>query len=181
MIVEVKCRVQRPARECLIWVKRVVLTVGCSLPVYPDERTYSESVGTSQRCQEQTHAPQQLAASLDHLVRSREQRRWHSQADCLGSLYIDDEFKFGRRLHRKVGRIGPAQYQTDIGYCLLEQLVWIDPVRYQATCVAEQTQWIDRWQSMLRHCRHYRFAMCASECVREKYQAAIWLSTERRH
>src|ERR1700682_5532786 len=56
MIVEVKCRVQRPARECLRWVKRVVLTVGCSLPVYPDERTYSESVGTSQRCQFQTHA-----------------------------------------------------------------------------------------------------------------------------
>jgi hypothetical protein len=25
------------------WVKSVVLTVGCSLPVYPDERTYSES------------------------------------------------------------------------------------------------------------------------------------------
>src|SRR5258705_13952406 len=35
----------------LVWVKRVVLTVSCSLPVCSDERTYSESVGTSQRCQ----------------------------------------------------------------------------------------------------------------------------------
>ena len=73
--------------------------------------------------QEQTHAPQQLAASLDHLVGTGEKRRRHRYADCLGSLYIDDELKFGRGLHRKVGRVGPAQYQIDIGYCLLDQLV----------------------------------------------------------
>src|SRR5216684_2072621 len=48
-----------PARQNLlqrtagpyIWVNRVVLTVRCSLPVYPDERTSSEPVGMSQRCQ----------------------------------------------------------------------------------------------------------------------------------
>jgi hypothetical protein len=33
------------------WVNRVVLTARRSLPVYPDERTYSEPVGMSQRCQ----------------------------------------------------------------------------------------------------------------------------------
>src|SRR5882672_6400749 len=43
-----------------VWVKRVVLTVGCSLPVYPDERTYSESVGTSQRCHFRTSLQTQL-------------------------------------------------------------------------------------------------------------------------
>jgi len=75
------------------------------------------------KSQEQTHAPHQLAASLDHLVGTGEKRRRHRYADCLGSLYIDDELKFGRGLHRKVGRVGPAQYQTDIGYCLLDQLV----------------------------------------------------------
>ena len=34
-----------------IWVNRVVLTPRPSLPVYPDERTFSVSVGMSQRCQ----------------------------------------------------------------------------------------------------------------------------------
>src|SRR5229473_2503190 len=54
-----------PARQNLlqrtagpyIWVNRVVLTVRCSLPVYPDERTSSEPVGMSQRCQQRTLFP----------------------------------------------------------------------------------------------------------------------------
>ena len=37
--------------KCLLWVKRVILTVRRSLPVYPEKRTTSESVGMSQRCQ----------------------------------------------------------------------------------------------------------------------------------
>jgi hypothetical protein len=36
------------------WVNRVVLTVGGSLPVFPDKRTFSEFVGMSQRCQHRT-------------------------------------------------------------------------------------------------------------------------------
>jgi hypothetical protein len=79
------------------------MTVRRRLPVMPNNRTFSVSLGMSQKCQEQKHVPQQLAASLDQLVGSREQRRWHSQADCLGSLYIDDEFKFGRRLQGRPG------------------------------------------------------------------------------
>jgi hypothetical protein len=33
---------------------RVVLTARGSLPVYPDEQTFSQSIGMSQRCQEET-------------------------------------------------------------------------------------------------------------------------------
>jgi hypothetical protein len=36
--------------QCLSWVKSAVLTVGGSLPVFPDKRTFSEFVGMSQRC-----------------------------------------------------------------------------------------------------------------------------------
>jgi hypothetical protein len=36
----------------LLWVIRVVSTVRRSLPVYPDNRTYSEPIGMSQRCYE---------------------------------------------------------------------------------------------------------------------------------
>ncbi len=34
-------------------VNRVGLAVGWPLPIYPDKRTFSESAGTSQRCQKQ--------------------------------------------------------------------------------------------------------------------------------
>src|SRR5258708_28767314 len=44
--------------RCLMWVKSAVLTAGLSLPVYPEQRTFSESVGMSQRCQQETHALQ---------------------------------------------------------------------------------------------------------------------------
>jgi hypothetical protein len=49
-------------------VKRVILTVRRSLPVYPDKQTFSDSVGMSQTCQNRTHETQQFAASSDHLV-----------------------------------------------------------------------------------------------------------------
>ncbi len=45
-------------------VNRVVLTVRCSLPVYPDERTSSEPVGMSQRCtQTEVDEPHSIASS----------------------------------------------------------------------------------------------------------------------
>jgi hypothetical protein len=40
--------------RCLSWVNRVVLTMRRPLPVFPDQRTFSESVGMSQRCHEQS-------------------------------------------------------------------------------------------------------------------------------
>jgi hypothetical protein len=42
-----------------LWVKRVVLTLDRSLPIYPDKQTFSASVGMSPKCQHETHAPQQ--------------------------------------------------------------------------------------------------------------------------
>jgi len=42
------------AGRCLLWVNRVILTVGWPLPVYLGQRTSSEPVGMSQTCQEAT-------------------------------------------------------------------------------------------------------------------------------
>jgi hypothetical protein len=36
---------------CPSWVKSAVLTVGRSLPIFLDQRTFSREVGMSQRCQ----------------------------------------------------------------------------------------------------------------------------------
>jgi hypothetical protein len=48
-------------RECRSWVKSAVSIVGLPLPVYPYKQTCSESFGMSQKCQQETHAPQQTA------------------------------------------------------------------------------------------------------------------------
>ena len=37
--------------QIVYWIKSAVLTVGRSLPVYPDKQTFSEPVCMSQRCQ----------------------------------------------------------------------------------------------------------------------------------
>jgi hypothetical protein len=52
------------------------------------------------------------------LVGSREQRRWHSQANSLAVFTLMTSSNLVCAC--KVGRVGPAQCQTDIAYCLLE-------------------------------------------------------------
>src|SRR5216684_6011105 len=72
-----------PARQNLlqrtagpyIWVNRVVLTVRCSLPVYPDERTSSEPVGMSQRCHFRTKCLAAKRGLFDQFVSDAEQIR----------------------------------------------------------------------------------------------------------
>ena len=54
----------------------------------------------SEKCQEQTHAPQQMACLIEQLVRDGKQRRRHSETQCLRSLEIDDELKSSGKLYR---------------------------------------------------------------------------------
>src|SRR5207245_10063506 len=53
--------------------------------------------------------------SFDHLVGAGEQRRWHGEAERLGSLKIDHQLVFGRRLHRKVGRLLALEDAINVG------------------------------------------------------------------
>ena len=46
-----RVQVIAPHDQCLRWVNLVILTVGRPLPVYPYKQTFSEPVGTWQKCQ----------------------------------------------------------------------------------------------------------------------------------
>src|SRR5437667_9249305 len=50
-----------------------------------------------------------LAHSLDHLVGTCEQRRWHVEAERLGGLAIDHQFELGGLHDRQIGRFSPLR------------------------------------------------------------------------
>ena len=91
------------------WVKSADLSIGPSLPVFPDDRTSSVSVGMSQTCHEQTHAPQQFIRLFDHLVGASKQRGRKTQSNRSRRLEVDPEQELGRQFDRQIGRISALQ------------------------------------------------------------------------
>ena len=52
---------------------------------------------------------QQTASLFDYVVGAGKERRWHCEAERLGGLEVDDQFKFGWLFRRNVGGLGPTQ------------------------------------------------------------------------
>jgi hypothetical protein len=48
----------------------------------------------------------EVTASFDHFVGKSNQLIRHGKSEGLGGFEVDDQFEFGRRLHRKIGKLG---------------------------------------------------------------------------
>src|SRR6201991_752819 len=66
------------------------------------------------KCQEATHAPQQITFLLDDLVRSGEQGRLNGEAQSGSRLDVDHGLEPIRGLNRKFAYLGSSQDSIDI-------------------------------------------------------------------
>src|SRR5215831_14227233 len=68
--------------------------------------------------------------SFDHLVGGHEKPRRHGQAERLCRLDVESWYEFGRRLHRKIGKLCAPQNAVHIERRLPKLVDPIDAVHY---------------------------------------------------
>src|SRR6516225_610404 len=74
--------------------------------------------------------------SLDHLVGTSEQRRWHFAAERFRGFEVDHRLVFGRRLHWQVGRLLALKDSIDVASGASELV-------YEIRSIGDQTAGVD--------------------------------------
>src|SRR5215469_1211808 len=111
-------------------------------PLYPQKRTLGLSRAMSASRQKRT-----LERRLfDYLVGTAKQRWRYGEAECFGSLEVDDQLDSGRRLHRKIGRLLAFEDAIDIAGRTTILVEIVRPVRDQAAIGGFVTVRVDRGQ-----------------------------------
>src|SRR5438876_9747089 len=98
--------------------------------------------------QTRTHAPQQRASSLNHLVGKCEQRVRYVEPHRLCGFQIEQEQEARRLLDRQVGGFSAFEDAIDQGGRTLENLAPVRSIRHQAgvafSSVTNRSQWQTR-------------------------------------
>jgi hypothetical protein len=84
------------------------------------------------------------ARSFDNLVGGHEYGRWYRQSQRFGGLEVDHSFELVRRLHRKVGWVGAAQYAVYIPRGLTILIDEIGGIRHEPAGRHKKPECVDR-------------------------------------
>src|SRR5215471_21484654 len=110
---------------------------------------------------------------FNDLISAGKERRRHSEAKCLGRLEVDHQLVFGRVLHWKVGGLFALKDAIDVASSLPAWIDRVSCVRDEATCSDEETERIDRRQSVSRRQRDDQIVIVDRQRGSDRDQTAI--------
>src|SRR5215813_11099740 len=82
--------------------------------------------------------------SFNHLSGANEQSGWHSQAERVGGLQVDDQFDFGNLLDRQVGGLLALEDTVGVDASRMECIRNAASVAYQAASRGELAKMVGR-------------------------------------
>jgi hypothetical protein len=88
---------------------------------------------------------QQKAVLLDHRVGADKQSGWHSKAESLRDLEIDDKLHFCDLLYRQVGRSFALENATGVDTSLPPSIKKIRSITHKTAGFGKLAERIERW------------------------------------
>src|SRR5262249_31297463 len=152
---------------CPLWVISGCCRLSGQCPPYPQKRTRALPPGMSAMGQKRTSA-----ILFNQFVGAAEHRLRHGDAKRLRGLEVDNQFIFGRRLNRHVGRLFALQNAIDIGGCTPVLVNGIRAIRHKAAIGGVVTIGIDRRQSKPRR-KWNDYVPWEARSSRRHYQTAV--------
>src|SRR6516165_8835895 len=110
---------------------------------------------------------------FNYLISAGKERRRHSEAKCLGGLEVDHQLVFGCALHWKVSGLFALKDAIHVASSLPAWIDRVRSVRDEATVSDEETNRIDRRQSVSRRQRDDQIAIIDRQWPSGNDQTAI--------